>query len=270
MKKIKEGFQVVFQALPLTFKSILPFTKQNLGLILTFSILIEVLQHYFLFIDRLTSGNTSLNLPSKIGLALSALLSLVFYQMLVPLRLQKNASARNEAFFNFVKRKSWPFLLENLRALARILLIAMAGLAIGAVFIFLSGRYGPVLPAVVENGNLDVYVIVALSLLPATILYIRYSFVPYIVLVDPIYEQGNRNPLKHSYELMRGLTLILLLIFLGLFYLESLRTGFREEYSLLARPFEAILLYLPFEAAGICINILLFYIYQLKQNTLDS
>jgi uncharacterized membrane protein len=270
MNKIISGWLESLKAFTLSNNNFFRFIRENIALILLFSLMTEAFQHYFIFTDRLTAGTTSLNMMAKFGQVMASLLSLVFYQMMIPLRLQDNEVDRKEGFFSFVHRQTMPYFLESMRVLGKCLLIFIAGLIPLIALLVFKHRHDttPLDPALM-NTPADL-VIIGLCLFPGMFYYVRYSFVPYIVLTDPEYQKGRIDALKHSFKLMTGVTVPVVLVFVALFRFETYRTKLREEYSLMTHPLVAFLLYIPFELAGIYINILLFYIYRLKQKTFDQ
>lgn len=268
------GWLESFKAFTPTNNNYLKFIKDNLVVILLFSFMAEGFQHYFLYTDKLTSGTTSLNMMAKFGQVMSSLLTLVFYQLLMPLRLQHDPIGRKEAFWHFAQRQTGPYFLESMRVIGKCLLYLIGGLIVGGLLIMMKHRHDPAPPAFMETANFmqspAEMAILAICLLPVFFYYVRYTFVPYVTLIDPEYQRGRRDALKHSFKLMTGVTAPVLLVFLALFKIESYRTRLREEYSLMTQPIVAFLLYIPFEMLGIYINILLFYIYQLKQDSFDK
>ena len=119
MQKIIFHLKLTFLAANLALQKTLPFIKGNLSLILLFSFVAEGFQHYFLFMGKLSANATSLNLTAQIGELSSTLLSLVFYAILVSLRLQENPQKSHEGFWSFTIRQGKPYFLENIRVLGK-------------------------------------------------------------------------------------------------------------------------------------------------------
>ena len=279
MAQITFNLKLILKAFQQSLIDLPQFIKQNIGLILVVSFTVEMAHHYFIFFDRMTSGATSLNALSKIGILSASLTTLIFYSMLVSLRLHPNTNKRSENFWAFTLRQTWPYFLENVRVLGKVLLWLIFGIIVAVLVIsglgaiFQDFGFNQELQKLSQTGQLKssptVIALVVLGLAPSAFFYLKYTFVPYIVLVDPHYEKGEVNALKTSFQLMAPILLILSLLFFGFIaFSEGLRTGFREEYSLLSSPIRAIFIYLAFETFGIFCNILLFHIYRLKQESL--
>lgn len=272
MPKLIFNFKLILRAFLTSAKELPPFIKRNVGLILVISLTTEVAHHYFIFMSQISANATSLNLVTKIGALSASLLSLVFYAMLVSLRFHPNDQIRNENFWAFTFRLSRPYILENVRVLGKCLLWLVAGLFIAVILAYLFKIELSELNTQNLNlnpsGSIKAYLLAIIALAPAGFYYLKYTFVPYIVLADPNYEKGTIDALKHSYQLMSGLMIFTLVFFVFISVFDGLRSGFREEYTLLSSPITALIIYLPFELLAIFSNILLFQIYRLKEESL--
>ncbi len=214
-----------------------PFIKVTwLGLLSLF-IFTEILQHYFHFIAGLTRTTESANLPAILGQILTSLLEFVVFSMLVPLHIMPmtaNASAfdlqarTDETFTKFTQKHIHALTAESLRALGLTMLWSLA------------------------------------LILPGFFKYVRYTFMPYVVVADPVYQRGERDALAYSNDLIKGFTgqvLLLILVFMGT---EFTRDYMRDQYPLMQSPVIAIMAGLLFFAFNIYANILLFRLYQIR------
>lgn len=241
----------------------------------------EMFEQYFLYMDKMTLGNTSLNMPAKMGLMLTGLLMVVFYSLLIPLRLSEyETGASRKSIWVFSTETLWPLTLENLRAFAKCLLLLVAGVVAAIVVALLLMTIGFFdrneiafsMDALQSTGAVDTNVlsVIALSLVmlaPSLFYYLRYSFVSYVVLVDPEYKAGRVDALKKSYRLAKGVTWILVVLFVAMAIFELWRSKLRDHFTFLSSPLVAIVVLLAFEALGLYFNILLFRIYELRHKS---
>jgi hypothetical protein len=157
----------------------------------------ELLYSYFEQMAAL-SPHTGFQITVMLGQLLTGLLEFVFLTVLTPLRINEitTGSLNKSEFWPYALKHSHAFLIESIRALGMTLLWMLA------------------------------------LILPGVFKYLRYCFVPYIVLADPEYEKGNVDALERSNELIRGITLILFLLFLALGLLEYGQTYLRKSFPL--------------------------------------
>jgi len=209
-----------------------PFLASSLLLLLILFFGVELLHHYFLTIMRLTQGIQSFNLPAIMGQILTSLLEFVCLTMLVPLKIMAlQGRAPDIGFVAFTQKHIKALTLESLRALAVTLIWTMA------------------------------------LILPGFFKYLRFFFVPYIVVADPLYEKGQVDALEKSNQLVKGYTLQLFIIICLLTASELTRGAMREKFPLLQEPVAAIGLAVGFFAFSLLTNILLFRIYQLRMES---
>jgi hypothetical protein len=220
---------VTLEALRDTTQLFLPFIKKSLALLLGLFLLIECMQQYFLFLAQMAQELQSINWPAIVGQLLSSLLEFVTLTMLIPLNcmiLQKEHPQMG--FFEFSKKHLHGLTVESLRALAMTLIWTMA------------------------------------LILPGLFKYVRYMFVPYVVVSEPEYYTGQVDALEKSNQLVKGYTFQLVIILVVLTATELLRGSLREQFPLFQNPVPAIALAAGFYAFNIFTNILLFRVYQLR------
>ncbi len=243
-----------------------------------FAIGAEMAEQYFLYWDKMTSGNTSLNMGAKIGLMLTSLTMAVFYTLLIPLRMMEyETGAPRKSIWVFSAETLWPYTLENLRAFAKCLLLLIAGVAAGIAVSLILMAIGFLKrneiafsmdtlrsTGAVDSNVVSVALLLLIMLAPSALYYLRYSFVSYIVLIDPKYKAGHVDALQRSYLLAKGVTWILVVLFGIMSIFELWRSKLRDHFTFLSNPSMAIVVLLAFEAVGLYFAILLFRIYELR------
>lgn len=115
---------------------------------------------------------------------------------LVPLRmLDEEANRPNSNLWQWGNRKIWPLTIESLRVAAKLLMWSI------------------------------------LFILPAFYWYIRYLFVPFVVLLNPKYDSGEIDALEHSSQLSREIAWPLLALFLFIAVAEFSTDYLRNQLS---------------------------------------
>ncbi|MCB0350387.1 MAG: hypothetical protein KDD38_04330 [Bdellovibrionales bacterium] len=207
----------------------MPVVKNSLLVLAVTFVGCEFLQHYYLQIIELTRSTESSNIFAVLSQALTSLLEFVVLTLLVPLRvmeLERKAPPGN--FWDFSQKHVMPLTIESIRALAITLLWTL------------------------------------LLIVPGIFKYIRFFFVPYVVIADPEYSLGKRDALEYSNQLVKGIGFGLFIFILGLFGLDVLRSSAREAFPLFSNPIPAVATSLLFFMLNIYTNVLLFRLYQLR------
>lgn len=213
--------------------------KSDFWMLLALFIGVELMHHYFLLVLGLTRQTQSMNFLAIMGTLTVSLTEFVTLTMLIPLRVMEgDRGAPKGNFIAFLKKHIGPLASESLRAIAVTLLWTMA------------------------------------LILPGIFKYIRYFFVPYVVIADPAYERGERDALKYSDQLVKGSTWILFLVIIVLFGLDTTRSTTREALAPSAdSPLSFLIAALAaalFFVIAIYTNILLFRYYQLRVKALSG
>lgn len=279
---ILESIQLFKDAFPLTARVYVRFLKDNVGLIAGFALGSQILEEFFNYQDKMTSGITSVNMMVKFGLAITSLLMSVFYSVLIPMRIEEyDTGLPRRNLWSFVADTAAPYTLENLRAFAKCLLWLVGG-AVGAMilaFIFVAIGYldrtllekgfEGSLQSALETGLflhflLPVILVSAVFIGPALFYYLRYTFVSYVVLVDPEYKSGKVDALRKSFDLARGVTWIIVILFAFMTLFEVIRAKLGENNGFMTAPLTAIVILIAFELVGLFLNILLFRVYELR------
>lgn len=278
------SWQMVGRAAASSIKHLWPFTRDNIGLILAFFLPCEMLYHFFIFAQRMYVQAGFPPWPAAIGMILVTLLMMLFYFMLVPLRISEMVQniplAQRKPFWPFVFRFTWPLVLENVRAMAIVLLWYVGGCIVALMTALIlefmglldlesltrSIQSGEQLSSLTPNVSLLILLLVLMAFGPGTYFYLRYYFVSFAVLCEPGYESGQVNPLKLSLERTKGFVFPFIVI-LGLFFwVDAFRNNLRETYPLMQSPLISLGVAFLFEFVAIYSNILLFEIYRLKTN----
>jgi hypothetical protein len=276
------SWQLVGRAAANSARYVWPFTKGNIALILMFFIPCELFYHFFIISQKLHLEAGFPAWPAAIGMILVSLLMMLFYLMILPLRLPEIDAhiphEQQKPFWPFVFKNTWPLCLENVRAFA-VVLLWFAGGGVAAIVIATVLQVGGLLDmqavtASIQGGqsfntlapsaSILIAILALVALGPCIYFYLKYFFVSYAVLCEPGYEAGQINPLKFSFDKTKGLLLPLLLILAAFFWVDAFRTNLRETYPLAQAPFKTLGAALIFEIVAIYANILLFEIYRLK------
>lgn len=212
-----------------------PLVKRSLWLLLILFIGVEFLHHYFLLVTQLTKDIQSMNIYGLLGQLFTSLLEFVTLTMLIPLRVMELDNAQSPgSFWAFTQKHIGPLTIESMRALAMTILWSL------------------------------------LFIVPGVIKYIRYFFVPYVVVADPLYQKGERDALEYSNQLVKGITFALFVFLVLLLGVDITRNSLREQYPLLTNPIPAFAFAALFFAMNVYANILLFRLYQLRAAPLSG
>lgn len=196
----------------------------------------EFFHQYFLYLLQLQEPGMSIaKLPSVIGDMSTSLLEFVVLTMLIPqCVLEIDRGQQPGSFWAFTQRHIQALTIESLRSL-------------GVALIWF-----------------------LLLIVPGVIKYIRYLFVPYIVVADPDYEAGRVDALNESERLSKGffwpLLVIILIMMTGEYYQQSLR----EAHPFLSNPVLSMLATLGFFAFNYYSNVWLFVLYQYRAKKLPK
>lgn len=102
-----------------------------------------------------------------------------------------------------------------------------------------------------------------LFLVPGILAFIRYLFVPFVVCLDPLYPQGQREALQRSWSLSKGRLGRLLTFFLmSSLVVPALLTVFDEWKIFILHPVSSVLICLLEMLLNICFSLWLWKIYQ--------
>lgn len=227
---------MLLHALKDSYKLFTPFIKNNIVLLGILFLGCEVMQHYFLIVMQATKEVQSFNFVAIMGQMTTSLLEFVVLTILVPLRIieaQSLTKFNQESFISFSQRHMMALTTESLRSLAVVLMWSL------------------------------------LLIIPGLFKYLRYSFVPYVVVADAEYQNGKRDALEYSNALVKGYTLQIFVIFAILLAQESARGWARENFSIVHWPIEALIIGVIFFMMNVFANILLFRIYQLRVAVLE-
>jgi len=210
-----------------------PLLKNSLGLIALLFLGCEAMQHYFALLIRLAQDTQSQNLPAILGQMVVSLTEFVALTMLIPLRVMEfDNKAPAGSFWAFTQKHLAALTLESLRSLAITLLWTL------------------------------------LFIIPGIFKYIRYLFVPYVVVADPVYQEGQRDALEYSDQLAKGIGLPLFVLLVILFGLEALHGSLIESFPLMENPIPALASGFVLFLVSLYANVLLFRIYQLRVKSL--
>lgn len=226
---------MLMKALKDSRKLFIPVMKSDLVLLSLLFLGCEIMQHYFLILIQVTKETQSFNLFAIIGQITTSLFEFVALTMLVPLRVMGREHPNlllsdNETFISFTQRHVTSLTAESIRSLAAVIIWSL------------------------------------LFIIPGIFKYIRYSFVPYVVVADPEYQKGTRDALEYSNELVKGYTFQIFILFAILLAQEAARSWAREHYPIMHQPLSALLAGGFFFMLNIFANILLFRLYQLRVN----
>lgn len=140
---------------------------------------------------------------SRLGELMAALTLSLFFALIIPSRWDEWRKAEQQRSLGFLLKKyTVPLTLESLRAFVKMLLWTL------------------------------------LLILPGIFQYWRLTLVPYIVILNPNYDEGRLDALKHSHDLIRGkdlgwvLFLLVLVTIESSYFLLGLIPGFPSDFSL--------------------------------------
>lgn len=190
---ILAGFREAFSH----WKPVLMRARLEIFFLLVFAVAIHA--HFYLARQGMPieSLPPEFQIISGFGLMTADLTISFILMLLIPLRIHDhiNNRAHNTSLWHTLKRTAVPLTAEGLKALARILLWSL------------------------------------LFLIPGMVKQIRYSMIPYIVMFHPRYEKGEVNALELSEQIVKGLTLPLLLISLTELALSVAISWLPDEFS---------------------------------------
>lgn len=179
----------------------------------------------------LAPDQENLQLMGKLNLGLLSLLEAFFIIILVPFRvIEAQQGLAKQNYFLILRKHLIPITLEGLR---------MTG------FVILWGL---------------------LFILPGLFKQMRWYFMPFVVLTDPLYEKGEVDVLARSNQLAKGITLLIAFVALFDFFIQYAFDAFGQ---LLVGPLQYAGIFMAgLFTLGISIytNILLFCIYQQRAN----
>jgi hypothetical protein len=217
-----------------THRLVQPIAERSVGLLLTTMLGCEMLHQYFTSILQIIGSRSStMQVPAILGDILVSLLEFVVLTMLIPMRtLEVQGQKPAGSFLQFTAIHLKALSLESVRALAMCLLWLLA------------------------------------LIIPGLVKYVRYFFVPYIVVADPEYQAGRIDALKESDRLVRGISWPLFFVILILSVLEFWQQGLREKHLFFSSPFLSLFETIGFFALNYYTNIWLFVLYQHRAKTL--
>jgi len=132
-------------------------------------------------------------LLARVGPAIIDIILTLFLFFIVPLRiLDAELKRPNTSLFLWAERDVWPLTLESLRAMGRIILWS------------------------------------ALFLLPGLYFYLRYLFVPFVVIFNREYKNDRRDALLHSHQLTQGSVIFLFILVFGILGPQFLASSLPE------------------------------------------
>ncbi|MEQ1665119.1 MAG: hypothetical protein ABL927_07055 [Bdellovibrionales bacterium] len=209
--------------------------KNSTSTLVFLFILVEGGQQYYQYLSMMAQENQTMQIFVAIGQLLISLIEFIILAMLIPQRLMElDAHEPPQSFLAFSKKHIGSLTSEGIRSFAVSLLWLI-------VFI-----------------------------IPGILKYIRFFFVPYVVVADPQYQTGNRDALEYSNQLVKGKTLSVLLIIVALTALDTVRSMAREHFEFTASPLPALVIAIFFFFVTIYSNILLFRYYQNRVKTIEE
>jgi hypothetical protein len=195
----------------------------------------ELLYYYFHYMASL-SDETFMQLSALLGELSAGLLEFLVLTMLIPLRVNelKNKSVHKDPFWPYAMRRTPPLCLESLRVIGFSLLWALA------------------------------------LIIPGIFKYIRYTFVPYIVLVDKNYDKGDVDALDKSNALVKGITLPLFILLLLFGSIEYGQTYIRKAYGYDAHLIAAVANFAIGSLLSLFANALLYELYLVRDQEINE
>ncbi len=138
---------------------------------------------------------------ARLGPAIIDMILSLFLFFIVPLRILDSELERpNTSLFLWAERDVWPLTLESLRAMGKVILWSI------------------------------------LFILPGLYFYLRYLFVPFIVIFNREYKEGQRDALLHSSKLTKGSVGFLMVFILGVMGTHFLASSLSELLPLDLKP----------------------------------
>ncbi len=121
-------------------------------------------------------------------------------------------------------------------------------------------------PLTIESLRAFCWILIFLLALviPGIIKYIRYTFVPYVVLFDKRYQQGEVDALERSSELSRGVGLKLFAVIALFFAISIVLQGVAQswEWTLFSNPVMTIIAQIAMQLISLYFALLLYSIYR--------
>ena len=252
------------QVLSAVYADAVQIFRRDALLIVVFFLCTEFVQRLLLAIKEGSGGdNNIMIITTSVGMTVGLSESLLLC-MLIPLRvLQKlGREDENTTLMDYLRKYTLPLSLEGVRAFAHILLW-LAPLSLSLLLFVLSKESPMLLYAALAS--------IPLLAIPAFIKFLRYSFVPYVVLEDKRYDAGELDALKQSESLIKGMTFLLL----GVFVLFGLLIGLpksisQDSYGFFNAPYIAVPVWFFCLSMTLFMNVLLFHIYLLKRSAVPA
>ncbi len=213
-----------------------PIFRRSWVVLLVTMLGVELFHQYFTYLMRVASEHSSAaRIPGAIGDVFVSLLEFVVLIMLIPqraLEIDKNQEPGSFWQFNLLHFKA--LTIEGIRAFSVCLLWLM------------------------------------LLIIPGVVKYVRYFFVPYIVVANPEYQAGRVDALKESDRLVRGISWPLFIIILALTGVEFWQQSLREKHYFINEPFWSMIETVGFFAVNYYTNVWLFVLYQHRAKRLPK
>ncbi len=242
-----------------SFKFLISFLKTDWIYFLSFTLFVEIMQHYVIIFNDENIENTSVKILTASTSFLLGIFVSIYYYFIIPLRAQQNAGLESKimSFWVYSIKSTIPLAIESLRVLARLLLwVSLVIIPLAAL-------------AFIEQGhwlNNALLVFIFLCLIPASYKYCTYVFVPFIVITHPLYKKAGIDALAKSIEMTKGRRIFIFIIMLIISAAQLVNAHLQNQSSSpdalsLTVPLQALCIFLSF-----FFTIVLFQIYRLKMS----
>lgn len=205
-----------------------PIFERSWFILLATHIGCEISHQYFTFITkRLAEHSSTAQIPATLGDICVSLIEFVVLIMLIPQRVIELDHHRPAgSFWEFTFKHTKDVSVESIRSLA-----------VSLLWFFL-------------------------LIVPGVVKYVRYFFVPYVVVADPDYQKGQIDALEESERLVKGISWPLFIVIVILTVVEFQQQSLREKHLFISAPFWSMIENVGFFAVNYYTNVWLFVLYQ--------
>ena len=213
-----------------------PFVVSSLGVLIPLWILSELADQYFALGAKLAERGSPEQWMAQLWQLCTAVVVSFVLILLLPVRMDDLIKGRKplRSWVKVANQQGWPLFVEGLRMTAYVILWSL------------------------------------LLILPGIYKQIRYLFVPFVVLLDPQYQQGKVDALERSSLLTVGVFWWLVLLFAMSFGLELGFEMLGQLHPALTHPTARVLTGGLSMLASIYFYIWFFFIYEARSKQLQS